>query len=367
MTSTTEDTNVQNLPCGSCGADLRFAPGIQRLECPYCGNVADIEAADQAIAELDFLAFLEQAEDSAATLEVLTVTCRSCNAETTLEDNVTASVCPFCGTALVAQAHSKRLIQPGSILPFAIDKRRGDQLLQQWLKGLWFAPGDLKKYARRHGLDGVYTPYWTYDCASTGRYTGQRGEHYYESQSYSTTGADGKATTATRKVRKTRWYPASGTVRNRFDDVIVVASDSVPRAHVDELTPWDLDNLVPFEKAYLTGFRVESYRIGLKEGFTAAQAKMDPTIRQTVRQDIGGDAQRIQSLDVDFRDITFKHTLLPLWICAYRFRDRVFRVLINARTGEVQGERPWSWMKIVATVFMVILLIFLLVALFDSP
>jgi hypothetical protein len=26
--------------------------------------------------------------------------------------------------------------------------------------------------------------------------------------------------------------------------------------------------------------------------------------------------------------------------------QRAYRVLVNARTGEVQGERPWSWVKI---------------------
>lgn len=360
------EDNVQNIHCDSCGADLRFAPGVQSLECPYCGNQVDIAASDQVIEELDFRSFLETAEAQSESLEVITVTCRTCNAETTLDDNVTASLCPFCGTALVAQAHSKKIIQPQSILPFSIDQRRADHLLKSWINGLWFAPTKLKKYARRHGLDGVYTPYWTYDCASTGRYRGQRGEHYYVNVPYTTTNAQGKVVSGTRRVQKTRWYPAAGTVRNHFDDVVVVASHSLPKHYVDALTPWDLENLVPFDKAYLTGFRVESYGVGLQEGFVDAQQKMEPTIRRTVERDIGGDVQRIQSLDVDYADITFKHTLLPLWICAYRFRNEAFRVLINARTGEVQGERPWSWAKIVFTVLAILLVILVLLLVFDQ-
>jgi hypothetical protein len=38
--------------------------------------------------------------------------------------------------------------------------------------------------------------------------------------------------------------------------------------------------------------------------------------------------------------------LLPIWISAYRYNDQVYRFLVNARTGEVQGERPWSYVKI---------------------
>ena len=58
-----------------------------------------------------------------------------------------------------------------------------------------------------------------------------------------------------------------------------------------------------------------------------------------------------------YDNITFKHVLLPVWISAYRFRDKVYRFLINARTGEVQGERPWSWMKIAALILALAVII----------
>jgi hypothetical protein len=73
---------------------------------------------------------------------------------------------------------------------------------------------------------------------------------------------------------------------------------------------------------------------------------MDEVIRKDVKRQIGGDHQRIDSLQTRHSGVTYKHVLLPLWICSYRFRDRVFRFLVNARTGEVQGQRPWSWVKI---------------------
>jgi len=44
--------------------------------------------------------------------------------------------------------------------------------------------------------------------------------------------------------------------------------------------------------------------------------------------------------------VTFKHALLPVWISAYRYGGETYRFLVNARTGEVQGERPYSWIKI---------------------
>ena len=66
--------------------------------------------------------------------------------------------------------------------------------------------------------------------------------------------------------------------------------------------------------------------------------------------DIGGDHQRIFSVDTDYRDITFKHILLPLWISAYSLRGKTYRFLVNARTGKVAGERPYSAWKITAAI-----------------
>ena len=73
---------------------------------------------------------------------------------------------------------------------------------------------------------------------------------------------------------------------------------------------------------------------------------MDGPIRSKVRADIGGDEQQITSLNVTYNDVKFKHLLLPLWISSYRYNEKIYRFVINARTGEVNGDRPWSWIKI---------------------
>jgi hypothetical protein len=71
--------------------------------------------------------------------------------------------------------------------------------------------------------------------------------------------------------------------------------------------------------------------------------------------DIGGDTQQINQLDTRYSSITFKHLLLPVWISAYRYNDAVYRVLVNARTGEVQGEWPKSWVKIALLVILALI------------
>jgi hypothetical protein len=214
---------------------------------------------------------------------------------------------------------------------------------------LWFAPSELKRRAERAQIAGVYIPCWTYDCGTTSDYTGQRGDDYWDTQTY-TSFENGRSVTRTRQVRKTRWWPASGRVADDFDDVLVLASRSLPSGYAEALEPWDLKDLVPYRDEYLSGFVAESYQIALPEGFEIAKGIMADAIRATIARDIGGDHQRIHSVDTRYFNVTFKHALLPVWISAYRFHDRTFRFLVNARTGEVQGERPYSWVKITLAV-----------------
>ena len=102
----------------------------------------------------------------------------------------------------------------------------------------------------------------------------------------------------------------------------------------------------------MAGFVTERYTVELQEGFERAEERMEPQIRSAIDRDIGGDTQRILSMNVRHSDTTFKHLLLPLWISSFRYGEKVYRVVINARTGEVAGERPWSAVKITLAVLL---------------
>ena len=342
----------KTFPCKQCGASLQFKAGTNALTCPYCGAENEI-TVDRSIKieEQDFREYLQNAEADAPTVDRIVVKCQGCGAETTFDENIVSSACAFCGTDIVAQQHSVKKLKPESLLPFNIDQDNSVSLFKTWLSSRWFMPNKVKKFARRGGLKGIYSPYWTYDAATTTHYTGERGEYYYVTETY-TMIENGKEVTKEREVRKTKWYPASGTVQTDFDDVVVVGSTNVPKKLSDRLVPWDLENLVPYTEDYLSGFLVESYTVDVKNGFEDAKKKMEPKIIAAIYEDIGGDEQRIDSMNTHYDDITFKHLLLPLWLGAYRFGDKVFQYIVNARTGEVQGERPWSWVKITFAVLL---------------
>jgi len=338
-------------PCSSCGARLEFSPGASALKCPYCGREHQLEQPVEQVRELDFYDFFARAAEQGESEEKQTVQCSSCSAISTVGRNISMDRCPFCGSQLTAQARASRLIKPGALLPFRVTRDKAAGEFRSWLAGLWFAPGGLKDHASTSGgIKGMYIPCWTYDSRVTTQYEGRRGDDYYETEQYQEEDPRGNTVSRSRRVTHTRWCSAGGVVENRFDDLLVMAGKSLPPGVIAALEPWDLKNLVPYSDEYMSGFQAEAYQLDLGEGFEKAKGLMDGAVRRSIERDIGGDRQQISLARSQYDDITFKHVLLPVWISAYRYRDRTYRFIVNARTGQVQGERPWSVARIALAV-----------------
>ncbi len=242
-----------------------------------------------------------------------------------------------------------------------MDRLAAQEQFRRWVRKLWLAPGDLKRYAQSDaGLTGMYLPFWTYDCRTASDYRGERGDDYYTTETYTTRNAAGEEVTQTRQVRQTRWTPVSGHVDDIHDDVLVMASRTLPADILAATGRWNLKALVAYQPEFVTGFQAQAYQIGLREGFPIAKQQIDAEVAELVCRDIGGDHQRISAVATRYSDITYKHVLLPVWISAYRYRDKAFRFLINGQTGEVSGESPKSWWKIALLVLAVLAVVFVI-------
>lgn len=353
-----KDELLSTFSCNSCGSDLHFEPGTSLIICKHCGNSNDIPQEDSIIEEFDFTEFLKGEKGRLSTREMHMIHCSSCGAESTIEPNVHAGECPYCASPFnTDHIVDEQVIQPHYVLPFKLKRKEALEHFSKWIKKLWFAPSQLKKAALKTShFKGMYMPFWTYDANTFSNYIGQRGTYYYVQESYTTT-ENGKSVTKTRSVRKTRWTFVSGSVRHFFDDLLIVATESLPTPMLEKLEPWDLEHLQVYKPEYLSGFSSEKYQVDLSKGFDVAKDKMASHIRRMVRRDIGGDTQRINSVKTSYSDVSFKHILLPCYVSAYRYKDKLYRFVVNARTGEVQGERPWDKLKIALSILLGIALI----------
>jgi len=356
---------AQRFSCTECSAEMKFDAASGKLKCDHCGATREVPTGTGTVVEYDFFQGLSQAPKGlGAGAATRTSKCQECGANVVFADGVTATKCTFCGSSRVLeQAENQNAIRPESLLPFAVDKKRANQAFGDWIGKLWFRPSDLKRMAKVQEVAGIYVPFWTYDAHVESSWTAEAGYYYYETEEY-TTQENGQEVTKERRVQHTRWERAWGHRADEFDDVLVCASVGMPRDLADKFSTFDTQQLVPYSPGFLAGWRAEEYAVDLEGGFVFARGKMEGEQEKRCGHDVPGDTQRGLRVDNVFSAVTFKHVLLPVWIAAYRYRNQVYRFLVNGQTGEVVGKAPWSWVKIALFVLTLMALVAILIILF---
>ena len=340
--------------CRQCGAELTFAPGTTELTCGYCGFTDTIDVGDASVEELDLHDHMERIGAAVHGRTTRFIDCPGCGATQHIEEKDKSMACIYCARPLIVEdSYDEEWIVPGAVVPFKLEAREAHGRFRRWIDGLWFAPNALKRATLSpENTRGLYLPFWTFDANVSAAYRGERGEYYYVTK---TVGSGENRRTV--RERRTRWYPASGTVRGFIDDTLISASRAQGLAVPQVVRNWNLQELVPFDERFLAGFVTEKYGVSLEEGHVAAIDAARDTARQWARRDIGGDTQRVHHVDVQMADETFKHVLLPVYMSTYRYKNTVYHFYVNGQTGAIHGDRPWSAWKIALAVIAALLVL----------
>ena len=364
MQPTAPVSDMKNVECPNCGASLSYQPGTTNLVCQYCGSSFEIHdevPPQDAQKENDLMAAMSNSWKESQQAQAFVVKCPACGGEATMDPNLFSNACAFCGSPITVKPDTKAVANPQAVLPFKLERQAATDEFKKWLRKLWFAPNDLKKTATQDRFNGMYLPFWTFDAATQSAYQGDRGEHYYVTERRVVNGKEENV-----RVQKTRWYYVTGQVARDFDDILITASRALSEKYLNKLEPWDLPNLVGYDNRYLSGFKAEVSQVNIQDGFKEAKQVMTATIEQDVRRDIGGDEQRVRGVQTQFNAATYKYILLPIWLSIYNYRNKIYRFVVNARTGEVQGERPYSAIKIILAILLALIILGILIYLFGN-
>lgn len=358
---------VQNFPCPSCGSQMSFDAALGALSCSHCGHTLSVPTTAEAIREYDLEATLKEASALPHGIgyggDQRSIQCQSCGAIHTVDAHVISTECPFCGSnQVVPQEQVARVIKPESLVPFQVDRSKAAALFRQWLGRGFFRPTALKKIARevQAKMHGVYLPFWAFDAFTSSWWEAEAGYYYTESETYWTTDERGQRVQRSRQVRKIRWQPTSGHLQLFLDDVLVPATRSLEPGMLNRLASFDLKALTPYKPEFLAGWSAEAYTVDLPEAWTMGQQIMRQRIERACAAQIPGDTYRNLRVDTAFSKMTYKHVLFPVWIASYRYRNRLYHFVVNGQTGEVSGQAPISWLRVI----LVLVVIGIILALF---
>ncbi len=331
------------IKCKSCGADMVFDPESQQLRCPYCDITRDIERRVPHIRD-----FESERLAGEVAIDGDIYKCPNCGGESEIQGFSTAVSCPFCGGTNVAKLEDMKGLKPDSVLPFALTKDTAVQAGQKWIKKRFFAPSKLKKNFTVDKFNGVYIPSFAFDSDTASTYDGRFG-------------TDKTRTVQTKDGPKTEhyieWYHVSGKWNRFFENTMVEASTQIHQGELNKILPYDMNNATAYSREFLAGFSAERYNTSLDDSFGTAKSEMDSVIRNEITRHYNPDHVDYLHVSTVFSNVKFRYTLLPLWICGYKFKEKLYRFLVNARTGKATGTAPKSPGKIALVVLFILAII----------
>jgi predicted RNA-binding Zn-ribbon protein involved in translation (DUF1610 family) len=297
--------------CSVCQALL----DEEDLFCANCGTEAPI---------------VESKQTSPATqLSTHNFECQGCGASMSYDASAQTLRCPFCGSERMEEQKDATMLRPQWVVLFAIDQNDALARLRQFLGGSFWRPGDLAQTAEVTKLTQVYVPYWVFAAKVFTYWTADSGQ--------TPPGARGN------------WYPLSGENRATYSGILVGASSVLTPAETHAIQPFDLSGALPPEQVDLDNVVYEQFRVQRKYARPLAQEGLEDLERRACSQYVPGNSRNLK-VNVRVEGLTGEPVLLPVWVMAYRYRDQVFRFLVNGQTGVCTGTAPTSYHKVAAVV-----------------
>ena len=351
----TED--VTDKKCPNCGATVVYDPETLAMSCPFCGYSRQLprpEDNGQDVEELDF-STAKNRESLDWGKSKKSLVCKNCGAETIMDSADTAQCCPYCGSTQVMPVdNDEDVIAPGGVVPFEITKEKATQLFKSWMKGKLFAPNDAKKSCEAKNFSGIYLPYWTYDSQTTSPYEVKLG--------FDSTDSDGHTTTSYKTYR--------GIYERFIDDETVYASKKTTNRFIKAASTFDFSKLRKYSPEFIAGFLAERYTIGLDEGWDIAKEQ----IKIKLKNEIGSmekkrhhaDSVSKVTFNTAYSKVTYKYVLAPIWIANFKFKEKVYNIVVNGQNGQIRGEAPVSPIKVIIAIILAILAIMIVCALLNN-
>jgi DNA-directed RNA polymerase subunit RPC12/RpoP len=338
-----EEASGQSFQCSQCGGRLRFDPSIPALVCSYCGHSQPVEAptaADTAEQVIDFVLPTTRAHRWAETRKRFT--CESCGAVALLDSGPLSTRCSYCGSnQLIESPEGAELIEPQAIGLAKLDVQAARQRVKEWLGSGFFAPDNLLRDAESLDLRLAYYPFWTFDGIFELPWSCEVNQG---------------------TSKNPNWVPRNGSEFELYDDVLVPGLSILRDMDIDALAPFHLKELVEFKPEHLAGWPALSYDRSLADASLMAREQVSARVRRRLSFSIepGRDKRAIRSSSGRWSGGTFKYLLLPLWVGAYRFHGKTYRLLVNGQTGRVAGSKPRDEVKVAMVAIGGLLLLVLL-------
>jgi len=308
--------------------------------CETCGGLVDLEdlfCANCGTKVPD----RHENETARLTIEAKNYQCQGCGASMNYDASAQTLKCPFCGSVELTEDASQGILAPESVVPFALERVEAENRLLAWLGSSFWHPRDLRSAAQLTELTAVYVPVWVFATRVLTNWTADT--------SHTPFGAHAP------------WFPVASRGERSYDAIWIAASSGIPQRDLSAIWPFDVSTAVPPDKVDLVDVIVEQVTVSRRYARPRVQGILESFEVESVAREIPGKHRNIH-VNVLMQDATSCAALVPIYAMAYRYRERVYRFVINGQSGHSTGSAPVSVSKVfgIIGVFVLIAIVTLL-------
>lgn len=322
--------NTFEYKCPRCGGSVAFDSLTQRMKCPYC----DTEFSPDELAAGENLQAAQESSGESAE-EYFTdgdglkmYICESCGGEIVTDETTAATMCPFCGNAVVLKGNLSGILKPDIVVPFKLDKESAKNALMAFYKKKPLLPKAFVEENKIDEIKGVYVPFWLYSAE-----------------------ADADMRFKTTKTRawsdfrfnyvETSYFNVYRSGNLSFEDVPVDGSQKMADEIMESIEPFDWSEAIDFKTSYLSGFFADKYDMTADECSERANERMKKSAESVIQSSVNGyETVMLEDSNVDFSDRHVRYGLLPVWMLTTRWKDKKYTFAMNGQTGKFTGKLP---------------------------
>ena len=158
--------------CPCCGGAIEFDSTLQKMKCPYCDTMFEVETLKSYDQALNDTPADEMKWETNAGTEwtpgetdgMRVYVCQSCGGEIVADETTGATHCPFCGNPVVMMGQFSGALKPDYVIPFQLDKDAAKAGLMKHLQGKRLLPRVFQDQNHIDEIKGVYVPFWLFDA-----------------------------------------------------------------------------------------------------------------------------------------------------------------------------------------------------------
>lgn len=327
---------LQQYKCPCCDGAIAFDSSVQKMKCPYCDTEFDMET----LQSYDNVLQTEQTDDmkwdttagnewQPGEAEGLRVyACKSCGGEIVGDETTAATSCPFCGNPVVMMGQFSGALKPDYVIPFKYDKKQAIAALKKHYGGKRLLP---KVFSQQNHIDevkGVYVPVWLFDADANAniRYKATKVRTWSDSNYYYT---------------ETSFYAVTRGGNIGFERVPVDGSTKMDDALMESIEPFNFNEAVDFQTAYLAGYFADKYDVDSEQSVIRANER----IRRSTADAFASTVQGFTTVEPVSSGIALsngvaKYALYPVWLLNTTWNGNKYSFAMNGQTGKLVGDLP---------------------------